>query len=81
MMLKRKKHSLQLKLQKKLSMLFFLLLLLLLVEVQLLLLSLVSSLSLLPLLVVPFGIRKDKMLTKKVVKLMTESFIKAKSLQ
>ena len=54
---------------------------LLLVVVQLPSLWLVSSLFLLPQLVVLSGTRRSKVETRKVVKLMTESFTRAKSPQ
>ena len=82
MMLKRRLHLKRLKFQKKHTKMPLLLLLLVLVVVQLPSSWLVSSLFLLPLLVVVSGTRTSKVkLTKKVVKLMTESFTRAKSPQ
>lgn len=78
MQVKRRIYLLLFKLQKKLSMNHSKQL----VEAQLQLLSLVLFLFLLLQLVVPFGIRKDKVQAiRKVVKLMTENFTRAKSPQ
>jgi hypothetical protein len=78
MQVKRRIYLLLFKLQKKLSMNHSKQL----VEGQLQLLSSVLFLFLLLLLEVPFGIRRDKEQAKrKVVKLMTENFTRAKSPQ
>jgi hypothetical protein len=80
MQVKRRIYFLLFKLQKKLSMNHSKQLKL--VEAQLQLLSLVLFLFLLLQLVVPFGIRRDKVQAiRKVVKLMTENFTRAKSPQ